>query len=143
MIKKKPKISLSGLQGLEKSFEPKTTETIKSVENNPAIPIEKEESTTGNNDSIASVEKSTSSKKLEDKEHQYESFESFINKKFEWKDSDQMKVDKDVKRVLEKIASFRKDTTQVSLVSNILKSWLEQYRTDIQKLFKEHSKIDF
>ena len=54
-----------------------------------------------------------------------------------------MMVNKDIKRILEKIAIIRKETTQVSLVSNILKAWIEEHRTEIQKLFKENSRIDF
>jgi hypothetical protein len=144
MTNKKRPIS-SGLQSLEDSFSNKTTETITNTPQlkTPNIPvidnsIEKKEEL-----GSANVEQKNSTQQQPPIDKVYDSFSSFINKNFECENSTQMMVNKDIKRILEKIAIIRKETTQVSLVSNILKAWIEEHRTEIQKLFKENSRIDF
>lgn len=149
---KKP--TMSGLKSLEDSFSEKTTENI-------INPIKKEEIDTklnisGDNEikSDVPVTELSSSNEQQIKvstteqskpvvQQNYDSFQSFFNKNFEWKDAEQMNVNRDIKRILEKLVSFRKDTTQVSLVSNILKAWIDEHKPEIQRVFKENTKIDF
>lgn len=147
-------IKFAGLKSLEDSFSDKTTENI-------INPSKKEENDTkliipGDNEikTVVPVTELSSSNEQQIKvstteqskpvvQQNYDSFQSFFNKNFEWKDAEQMNVNRDIKRILEKLASFRKDTTQVSLVSNILKAWIDEHKPEIQRVFKENTKIDF
>ncbi|MBE7443007.1 MAG: hypothetical protein HS119_11195 [Flavobacteriales bacterium] len=147
-------IKYAGLKSLEDSFSDKTTENI-------INPSKKEEIDTklnisGDNEikSAVPVTELSSSNEQQIKvstteqskpvvQQNYDSFQSFFNKNFEWKNAEQMNVNRDIKRILEKLASFRKDTTQVSLVSNILKAWIDEHKPEIQRVFKENTKIDF
>lgn len=141
--KKRP--TSSGLKSLEESFSNKTTESITNTPQfiESVIPI-KDNSDKGKNVSEnTNVGQSNNNQQQPPIDKVYDSFSSFINKNFECGNSTQMMVNKDVKRILEKIAIIRKETTQVSLVSNILKAWIEEHRAEIQKLFKENSRIDF
>lgn len=147
-------IKSAGLKSLEDSFSDKTTENIinpskKEVidtklnisgdnEIKPDVPVTELSSSNEQQIKVSTTEQSKPVVL-----QNYDSFQSFFNKNFEWKNAEQMNVNRDIKRILEKLASFRKDTTQVSLVSNILKAWIDEHKPEIQRVFKENTKIDF
>lgn len=156
-MNKTTRTKFTGLKSLEDSFVDKTTENFNNTLNVPKTPLPVVNDTTNIISDVTKENKDGNKKNntIQPKitvqteqnqpliQHSYDSFESFINKNFEWKDAEQMNVNRDIKRILEKLASFRKDTTQVSLVSNILKAWIDEHKSEIQKLFKENSRIDF